>query len=113
MYIKFNSAPTYSIGVELEVQTISHRTGELVPGAGIILSQLAGEVLFKPELFKSTIEINTPVCESVIELEEQLKNNLQKIQEMARNHHLDILISGCHPFSNWQQQQSPLPFPQR
>ncbi len=105
MYIKFNAAPSYSIGVELEIQTISQKTGELVPGAGIILSQLAGEVLFKPELFNSTIEVNTPVCSSLAELEKNLKENLATVKEIARAQHLDILISGCHPFSNWQQQE--------
>jgi carboxylate-amine ligase len=105
MYINFNAVPNYSIGIELEVQTISQRTAELVPGAEIILSQLPGEVLFKPELFSSTIEINTPVCQSIPELEEILKKNLLTIQEIAREHEIDILISGCHPFSDWQKQQ--------
>lgn len=105
MYIKFNAAPKYTIGVELEVQTISPRTGELVPGAGVILSELIGEVLFKPELFSSTIEINSPVCENLQQLEESLQKNLHKLQQIAKDNNLDILISGCHPFSNWQQQK--------
>ncbi|OGB60646.1 MAG: hypothetical protein A2Y94_03365 [Caldithrix sp. RBG_13_44_9] len=105
MYINFNAVPNYSIGIELEVQTISQRSADLVPGAEIILSQLPGEVMFKPELFNSTIEINTPVCQSIPELEDVLKKNLLTIQDIAREHEIDILICGCHPFSNWQQQQ--------
>jgi len=105
MYINFNAASHTTIGIELEVQTISKRTGELVPGAGVILSQLSGEVLFKPELFNSTIEINTPVCESMQQVDENLSQNLTIIQEIAEKHQMDILISGCHPFSNWQQQE--------
>jgi len=84
MYINFNAVPNNSIGIELEVQTISQRNAELVPGAEIILSQLPGEVLFKPELFNSTIEINTPVCQSISELEEVLKKNLSTIKDIAR-----------------------------
>ncbi|MEJ2634589.1 MAG: YbdK family carboxylate-amine ligase [Calditrichia bacterium] len=105
MYIKYNASSKYSIGVELEVQTISQRTGELVPGAGLILSQLMGEVLFKPELFNSTLEINTPVCEAITQLDEALRKNLSTVQEVGAENDLDILISGCHPFSSWQQQQ--------
>ena len=58
MYIKFNRATNATIGLELEVQTINPRTGELVPGANTILSYLEGDVMFKPELFTSTVEIN-------------------------------------------------------
>ncbi len=105
MYIKFNAAEKMTIGVELEIQTISPRTGELVPGSGVILSQLAGEVRFKPELFNSTLEINTEICESLPELEYSLKKSLATIHEIAAWNDLEILISGCHPFSNWQQQQ--------
>lgn len=105
MYINFNVAPDYTIGIELEIQTINPRTGELVNGANKILSHLTGDVLFKPELFSSTIEINTPVCNTLTELDENLNRNLQIIYDIASKNQLDILISGCHPFSNWQKQQ--------
>ncbi len=105
MFINFNAATDYSLGVELEIQTISHHTGELIPAAGLILAHLPGEVLFKPELFNSTIEINTPVCKTLPQLEKSLKQNINIIQEIGQKLDIDILISGCHPFSNWQQQQ--------
>jgi carboxylate-amine ligase len=105
MYINFNAALKHTIGIELEIQTINPQTGALIPGAGIILSQLAGEVLFKPELFNSTIEINTKVCDNICELDDNLHKNLRIIQDIATENNLEILISGCHPFSNWQQQQ--------
>ncbi len=105
MYIKFNRATNATIGLELEVQTINPRTGELVPGANTILSYLEGDVMFKPELFTSTVEINTPVCENMEEVEQALEKNLQILNQIAEQNDLQILISGCHPFSNWQQQQ--------
>ncbi len=105
MYIKFNASPATTVGLELEVQTINPRTGELMAGAYSILSELAGQVLFKPELFSSTIEINTPVCSNLTELKEALEHNLQVVQDVAQKSGLEILISGCHPFANWQQQQ--------
>jgi len=105
MYINFNASTSHTIGVELEIQTINPRTGELMPGAGIILSELSGEVLFKPELFNSTIEINTPVCDTLSNLEEALIKNLNIVQKIAHKNNLEILIAGCHPFSNWQHQQ--------
>jgi carboxylate-amine ligase len=105
MYINFNAAADFSLGIELEIQTISHVTGELIPGAALILSHLPGDVLFKPELFNSTIEINTPVCKTLSQLEKSLKDNINIIQDIGQKLDIDILISGCHPFSNWQQQQ--------
>ncbi len=105
MYIKFNASQKFTVGVELEIQTISPRTGELAPGARIVLSELEGEVLFKPELFNSIIEINTPVCHSLTDLEKELSRNLEVIQKVGKEKDVGILISGCHPFSNWQQQQ--------
>lgn len=105
MEIKFNASNTMTVGVELEVQTINPRTGELIPGAKAILNSLKGDIQFKPELFTSTLEINTPVCESIPELEEALAGNIQTLIGEARSNDLDILIAGCHPFANWQQQQ--------
>lgn len=105
MYINFNTAPDYTLGIELEIQTINPQSGELVSGADLILSQLSGNVMFKPELFNSTIEINTPVCHNLNELEESLQKNLNIIHKIARKNQLDILISGCHPFSSWQHQE--------
>ncbi len=105
MYINFNVAPAYTIGIELEIQTINPQTGELVDGANRILSHLAGDVLFKSEPFTSTIEINTPVCKTLTELDENLNKNLNIIYDIAGENQLEILISGCHPFSNWQKQQ--------
>jgi carboxylate-amine ligase len=105
MYINFNTAPDYTLGIELEIQTINPQSGELVSGADFILSQLSGNVMFKPELFNSTIEINTPVCYTLNELEESLKKNLNIIHKIAKKNQLGILISGCHPFSSWQSQE--------
>lgn len=105
MYIKFNESTSKTIGVELEVQTINPRTGELVNGAATILSHLEGEVMFKPELFNSTVEINTPVCTTIRELEIALQQNLTKVEKVAAENDLSILVSGCHPFSDWRQQE--------
>ncbi|GAB4379992.1 MAG: glutamate--cysteine ligase [Calditrichia bacterium] len=105
MFIKFNASTNPTIGLELEVQTINSRTGELVAGAQIILSQLQGNLYYKPELFTSTVEINTPVCDTISELDEALREILKQLMQIAAESNLGILISGCHPFASWQQQQ--------
>jgi carboxylate-amine ligase len=105
MYINFNISKPRTIGIELEVQTINPRTGELVNGAGTILSELAGEIMFKPELFNSTLEINTPVCETIKEIEFSLQQNIDRARNVALQNDLQIMFNGCHPFSNWQHQE--------
>jgi carboxylate-amine ligase len=105
MYVKFNTSESKTIGVELEVQTINPHTRELVNGADLILSHLRGEVMFKPELFCSTLEINSPVCHTIPELDIALQNNIKTIRSIAKKNGLGILFNGCHPFSNWRNQK--------
>ncbi|NOX36193.1 MAG: glutamate--cysteine ligase [Calditrichaeota bacterium] len=102
--IDFNASSRNTIGLEIEVQLIDPNTGDLVSRAPQILKELPEEY-FKPELFECTVEINTRICHSFEELEEDIREKLHQLQEVARHHGVFINLSGTHPFSSWRKQK--------
>ncbi len=101
--IEFNASNNSTIGLEIEVQLIDPDSGDLVSRAPEILNELP-QAFFKPELFECTIEINTRVCRTFEELEEDIREKFELLQGVAGNHGVWINLSGTHPFSSWRKQ---------
>ena len=103
--------PSLTIGVEEEYQIIDPETRELrsyitqfmesEQGAvEIVKGELkAGEL--KPELHASMVELGTPVCSTVEELQEALIAQRTHISELAARRDLCIAAASTHPFSHW------------
>ena len=104
MAITFNSSPKPTIGVELELQILDPETRNLVPGAPKILERYEGEKWIKPELLKSTIEINTKICETAAEVREDLGKKLEILQGCCDELGYALAMAGTHPFSTWSEQ---------
>ncbi len=116
MEIDFNSSPGPSLGVEVELELVDRETRALASAASAILGEIGaghpeGEhPKAKHELFECTIEIITGVCTSVAEARADLQATLDEVVAAADRRGLDLLCSGTHPFSAWQDQQvSPNP----
>ncbi|NND76466.1 MAG: glutamate--cysteine ligase [Ilumatobacter sp.] len=98
----FNGRPT--IGVELELHLVDAVTGELVSAANELLAELGaphpdGEhPKAKHELFQSTVEIITGVCESPAEAHADLRATLAELQQAAASRGLAVISAGTHPF---------------
>jgi carboxylate-amine ligase len=108
--IDFNSSPGPSLGIEVELEVVDRGTGELASAATDILSVL-GEAhpggahpKAKHELFECTIEIITGVCQSVAEARADLEATLAELRKETDARGLEVLCSGTHPFSRWQDQ---------
>lgn len=110
MQIDFNSSPGPSLGVEVELEIVDRETGELASAATDILAELgeghpAGEhPKAKHELFECTIEIVTGVCGNVAEARADLQRTLDEVRAAADRRGLDLMCSGTHPYSAWQDQ---------
>ncbi|QDT32026.1 carboxylate-amine ligase [Thalassoglobus polymorphus] len=105
--INFSESPGPSLGVEVELALVDKQTGALrsaCPGLIQALSQNDREAA-KPELMECYVEINTEVCQSVGEAHQQLRSQLKTVQSAADTVGIDLLWSGTHPFSSWQNQQ--------
>lgn len=110
MPIEFTSSAGPSLGIEVELELIDVRTGQLASAATDILSQLGrghpdgAHPRAKHELFECCIEIITGVCTTVAEARADLEATLAEVRAAAAERGLTLICSGSHPFSAWSDQ---------
>ncbi len=102
----FNKSPAPTIGVELEIQIIDGRTFGLVPLAPEILRKVppSHKQRIKPEFIRSMVEINTGICGSVAEVEDDLKTSYSLLGDIARGLGAALYAVSLHPFSKGSDQ---------
>jgi len=111
MQIEFNSSETTSLGIEMELEIIDAGSRELHSAASEILEVLGSghpdgiHPKAKHELLESTVEIITGVCATVAEARADLAATLAELRVETDRRNLEILCSGTHPFSRWEDQQ--------
>lgn len=111
MEIEFKSSPGPSLGIEVELELIDVRTGQLASAASDILREIGaghpgGEhPKAKHELFECCIEIITGVCTTVEEARADLQETLAEVRAAAAARGLTVICSGSHPFSLWGEQR--------
>lgn len=89
-----------TFGVELELQVLDNNSLNLVPRANEILGITSIKNLAK-ELFQSTIELVTPICEKVSEAEDFFLTNLAVLKKEGDQLGLKFASTGTHPFANY------------
>ena len=110
MDIAFNSSPTSSLGVEVELEVVDRESRQLASAASSILSELGephgegGHPKAKHELFECTVEIITGVCTTVAEARADLETTLAEVDKAAQARGLALMCSGTHPFSHYRDQ---------
>jgi carboxylate-amine ligase len=104
---KFVSNERPTLGVEIELQLVDAETLGLRSGINEILSRLprALEATVKPELMQSYLEINTAICGTVAEVEEDLTAKIRAVQAIAAAAGLRLFWGATHPFSPWYAQE--------
>lgn len=99
-------AEPLTIGAEEEYLLADAESGALVPRAheavAAAVTILGDEVT--PELNLCQIEVGTPVCTTLDELEEALCRLRRQLAAACRPLGLAPLATGTHPFSPWQDQ---------
>ena len=113
MTIPFKPSARASVGIEWELELVDLETRQLTGGATQILEQLSpGEEhpKAKHELFDSTIEVITGVCDTVGEATADLAHTVAELTGPAAQRRLGLMCSGTHPLTDWQTQTiSPMP----
>lgn len=59
----------------------------------------------KHELFLSTIEAITGICDTVGQAGEDLRETISELRDATNGTGIELMASGTHPFSRWQEQQ--------
>jgi len=106
--IQFNSSPEPTVGVELELGIVDRGTRGLVNAATDVLERMSGPTgaehpKVKHELFESTVEVITGICDTVSDAAADLAATLDELTAALTADPRDLALvgSGTHPFSPW------------
>jgi carboxylate-amine ligase len=102
-----------TIGVEEEYQLVEPGSRELRSTSRQVLAEARRIVAgadgdrdqVQPELYASQIEIGTPVCSTLDEVEASLRGLRAAVAEAAGRTGTRIAAAGTHPFSDWRDQR--------
>jgi glutamate---cysteine ligase / carboxylate-amine ligase len=99
--------PRYTLGVEEELCIVDGATGELVPKIEEIMARLPEDLreAVSYELFQSVLEIKTPPCESVQEVEKILRELRTRVGSWTAACGASLASAGTHPFSRYRDQE--------
>ena len=105
--LTFNSNDRPTLGVELELGLVDAETMALANSIEPLLARLepGDGNCYKPELMQCCIEINTGVCETVGQAEQDLRPKLIEVEKAADEIGVALWWGATHPFSLWQNQQ--------
>ena len=97
----------FTIGVEEEYQIIDLKTRHLHSDAPAILRRTRTAVgdQATSELYRSQIEIGTPVCRTLGEVRHELRHLRGELIAAAQRSGDGIVAGGTHPFSHWEDQR--------
>ena len=90
------SSRDLQIGAEEEFHVVDLETRRSTPEVDALLGQLDGEE-FAPELQRSLVETNTPVCDTLDELRAHLQRLRARLAEAAEPHGLGVVAAGTVP----------------
>lgn len=104
--VKFVSSPTYTLGVELEFQTLDKESFNLAPLAPVLLEN-APDILrprITHEWIRSILEIRTGICNSVRDVENDLLQTCSMAEELAADNNCLLYAASLHPFAKSEDQ---------
>ncbi len=104
--IHFKPSFKPTVGVEIELALVDGQDFSLSNSIQKVLKHVPDSISpwVKPELMQSYLEINTNVCETVSEVEEDLLKKISIVQKITDDLGLRLYWTGTHPFSLWQDQ---------
>ena len=104
----FGSGDQYTLGVEEEYMLLDGESFDLVQHVDTVLSAAQnGELTDRigPELMQSVVEISTPVCKSVADVDSELRKLRGLVSGISRERGMRVGSAGTHPFSLFERQR--------
>ena len=104
----FGAGDPYTLGVEEEYMLLDRESFDLVQHVDTVLSAAQdGELTDRigPELMQSVVEISTPVCKSVADVDAELRKLRGLVSGIARERGMRVGSAGTHPFSLFERQR--------
>jgi carboxylate-amine ligase len=104
--LTFLQSREYTLGVEIEFQTLDRTSCDLAPLAPILLAN-APPLLrprLSPEFIQSILEIQTGICHSVKDVENDLMQTVSMAEELAEDNHAMLFAASLHPFARHREQ---------
>ncbi|HYM48417.1 MAG TPA: YbdK family carboxylate-amine ligase, partial [Burkholderiaceae bacterium] len=106
--LTFKASNLLTLGVELELQLIDRRTGDLTRAASDLIALVSkkpfrGEI--KPEITESMLEISTSVHRSFAPLVSELMAMRNTLVTGADLLDIEVAGGGAHPFQRWYDRQ--------
>jgi carboxylate-amine ligase len=104
--IVFNRSDAPTIGVEIEFQILDGQSLELAPLSPHILRMVRPpyQERFKTEFITSMLEINTGICSTVSEVEDDLRRSYGHLTDIAEGFGATLYAASLHPFSRGAEQ---------
>jgi glutamate---cysteine ligase / carboxylate-amine ligase len=96
----------FTIGVEEEFQIVDPSTWALRSHVSELLATGSASLgdQIKREMHQSIVEVGTPICADVLQLEHELLRMRSELCAAADRAGLAVAAAGTHPFSNWIDQ---------
>ncbi len=100
--------PDLTLGIEEEFFLVDRDTLDLVagpdPGLLAAFAELEGTSRVVPELLRSQVELNSPVCHSVVEAREAIVAARGAMLGHTDRYGIALMGSSTHPFAAWETQ---------
>jgi len=104
----FGTGDQYTLGVEEEYMLLDNESFDLVQHVDTVLSAAQnGELTDRigPELMQSVVEISTPVCKRVADVDAELRKLRGLVSGIAGERGMRVGSAGTHPFSLFERQR--------
>jgi glutamate---cysteine ligase / carboxylate-amine ligase len=102
------TAPTFTIGIEEEYQTVDPHTFDLrshIQTEIMAKGQRLMKERVKAEMHQAVVEVGTGVCRTVKEASDDLKNLRRQMIALTEENGLLLVAGATHPFADWRSQE--------
>ena len=104
--LQFNAKHKYTLGVEVEFQILDRSSWDLIPFAPRLLEEAPSLLRprLSPEFIQSILEIQTGICFSLTDVENDLMQTISLADELAEANNCRLFSASLHPFARYREQ---------